>query len=121
MSPTIFNVVVDAIIRYWVMVVEPTEDGILGLGLLIQELAVYLYADDGLVVSTNPKRLHRAFDVLYCLLNRVGLRKNARNMVSMACQLFHMPVQISAEAYMRHTTVTGKNFQERQRRRVACP
>ena len=35
LPPTIFNVVVDAVIRYWVAVVAPTEDGTEGLGLSI--------------------------------------------------------------------------------------
>ena len=38
-SPTIFNVVVYAIICYLVMVLAPTDDGTYGLGLLIQYLA----------------------------------------------------------------------------------
>ena len=37
-SPTIFNVVVDIIIRYWVAVVAPTEDGTEVLGLSIKDL-----------------------------------------------------------------------------------
>ena len=39
----------------------------------------------------------------------------------MACQPCHTPGSISVEAYKRHTTGTGKTFQERQRRRVNCP
>ena len=38
LSPTIFNVVVDAVIRHWVMVVTPTEAGTGGLGLTIIDL-----------------------------------------------------------------------------------
>ena len=33
LSPTIFNVAVDAVIHYWVAVVSQTEDGTEGLGL----------------------------------------------------------------------------------------
>ena len=56
-SPTILNVVVDAIIRHWVMVMTPTEAGIGGLGLTIIYLADYFYTNDGLVALTQPKRL----------------------------------------------------------------
>ena len=46
-----------------------------GLGLTILYLAAYFYSDDGLVESTQPERLQRAFDILTDLFNRVGLRK----------------------------------------------
>ena len=79
----IFNVVVDVIIRHWVKLVTPTEVGTGGLGLTIIDLAAYLYADDGLVVSTQPEKLHRAFEVLTGLFNWVSLHKNTKNMASM--------------------------------------
>ena len=47
--PTIFNVVVDAVIRHWVMVVTPTEAGMGELGLMIIDLAAYFYSENGLV------------------------------------------------------------------------
>ena len=45
MSSMIFNVVADAVIRYWVTMVTPTQDGTEGLGLLIHVLVAYLYAE----------------------------------------------------------------------------
>ena len=39
LSPTIFNVVVDAIICHWVTVVMPTEAGTGGLVLAIMDMA----------------------------------------------------------------------------------
>ena len=44
MSPMIFNVVVDAVIYHWVMVVAPTADGLEGRDLSVGELAAYFYA-----------------------------------------------------------------------------
>ena len=55
-SPTIFNVVVDTIIRHWVIVVAATEAGAGGLGFLIQELATNFNSDNGIVASTQPER-----------------------------------------------------------------
>ena len=51
--PTIFNVVMDAIIRHWGAMVAPTEDDTEGLGILIQDLATYFYATNGLITSTQ--------------------------------------------------------------------
>ena len=75
--------VVDAVIRHWVTVVDPTEDGMERLGLQIRDLVWYLYVDDGLVTLTQPERLQRAFDVLTGLFDWVSLRTNKRNTVSM--------------------------------------
>ena len=57
LSPTIFNVVVDSIIRHWVTVVIPTEASMGGLDLTIIDLADYLYAENGLVELTQLERL----------------------------------------------------------------
>ena len=71
-----FIVVVDAVICHWVAVVMTIEAGTGGLGLTIIDMAAYFYANGGLVVLTQPERLQRAFDVITCLFDRVGLRKN---------------------------------------------
>ena len=104
MSPTIFNVVVDAIIRHWVTVVTPTEAGMGGLGLTTIDLEAYLYSDNGLMASTQPERLQRAFDVLNGLFDQVILRTNTAKTVGMVCQLCHIPGGISEEAYARRAT-----------------
>ena len=64
LSPTHFNVVVDTFLCGWVTAVVPTNEGMEEHGLLKQDLAAYFYADDGLVASTQPERIQRAFDVL---------------------------------------------------------
>ena len=93
LSPTIFNLVNDAIIRHWVTVAM--EAGVEGLGMSIQDLVPYLYADDGVIMSTKIYSLQRAFDVLAELFDWVGLRKNTWKMLSMVCQTFHMPRRMS--------------------------
>ena len=46
LPPTIFNVLVGAIICHWVEVVAVTEAGAEGLGASIQDLATYFYTDN---------------------------------------------------------------------------
>ena len=96
--PTIFNVVMDAIIHHWVRLVMPTEAGMGGLGLTIIDLPKYFYADYDLVTSTQPEKLQRAFDVLASLFDRFGLHKNTAKTFSMVCQLCHVPGRMSEEA-----------------------
>ena len=99
--PTIFNVVVDAVIRYWLAVVEPTKDGTEVLGLYIQDLAVNFYGNDVLVTLTHTERIQSAFDVLTGLFDQVSLWENTWKTVSMACQTCHATGQMSLEAYER--------------------
>ena len=84
-SPTIFNVVLDAVIRHWVTVVTPTEAGTGGLGMTIIKLAAYLYADECLMASTQTERLQRAFDALTGLFDRFDLQTNTEKTVGTVC------------------------------------
>ena len=45
LSPTTYQMVVEAVIRHWVTVVEATEVEAEGLGMSTQELAAYFYID----------------------------------------------------------------------------
>ena len=74
-------------------------EGTGGLGMPIRDLAVYFYSGNGLVASTQPERLHRAFNILTGLFYWVGLKTNTRKMVIIAYQPFHAPVRMLVEAY----------------------
>ena len=85
LSPTIFNVVVDAVVRHWVKVmVEGAEDrgesGKKG-----RHQAALFYADDGMVALSEPCWLQDAFSTLVGIFNRVGLRTNVGKTFSMVC------------------------------------
>ena len=64
LSPTIFNVVMDAIIRHRVTVVTSTEAITVRVGLTTIYLTAYFYAEHGFVASTKTERLQKGFDVL---------------------------------------------------------
>ena len=85
LSPTIFNVVVDVVVRHWIegLVAETAEKGETGREGRHQ-LAVF-YADDGMVVSLDPSWLQGGFSALVAIFDRVGLQTNVRKTVSMAC------------------------------------
>ena len=102
------------------MVVAATEAGKHGLFLSIRYLVVYLYDNNGLIASTQLERLHRAFDILTDLFDRVGLRENTRKMVIMACQKCYTPERILVAVYERRTTVIGPKNWKRQRMRAQC-
>ena len=81
----------------------------------------YFYADDDLMVSTQPERLQRAFDVLNGLLNWIVLHTNTEKTVGMVWHPYHAPGGILEEAYARRATGKGPTFREQQRRRVEFP
>ena len=110
LPPTIFNVGVYTVIRHWVTVVAETEEDMRGIDLPIRYLADYFYAEYGPVVSPQPQRLKRYFDVLTDLLERVGLRKNMQKTLIMECQSCHIPSRISVEVYKRRMIGTGPTF-----------
>ena len=120
LSPTIFNVVVDAVVRHWIegLVTETEEKGDTGREGHHQE-AVF-YADNGMVVSSDPAWLQGAFSSLVAIFDRVGLQTNVNKKVSMACHPCRAgPGNLTTAGYSRRLTGVGKTFKERQRDRVA--
>ena len=97
--PTILNVVVDVVIRHWEYLVEEQEevdsssdkgyveqtagltirdqdDGLRQTEEGHQQLtakAEFFYADDGMIVHTDPGWLKSAFDMLTCIFDRLGI------------------------------------------------
>ena len=120
LSPMIFNVFVDAVIRHWVTVVGGGQEGAgqEGLGTSIPALSSLLYANGGLVVSPYSARLQGAFNALTGLFGRVGPFTNKGKTVSMACRPCHTLHAWSMEAYTRRVTGRGLLYRERLQHRV---
>ena len=85
LSPTIFNVVVDAVVRHWVNRIVEEAEARGETGREVRHQAALFYADDGMVVSSDPAWLQGAFTALVGLFDRVGLLTNAGKTVSMVC------------------------------------
>ena len=86
LSPTIFNMVVDAVVKHWVTVViagveERGERGKEG-----RHQASQFYSYDGIVASYDPLWIQGAFNTLVSLFDRVGLRTNVGKIVGMVCR-----------------------------------
>ena len=75
MPPTIFNVVVDTIVRHWVhgVVEEAEERG--ETGREGRHWSEIFYADDGMFTSSDPAWLQGSFNALAGLFGRVVLQK----------------------------------------------
>jgi hypothetical protein len=73
-SPKIFNIMVDAIVREWIRILVGDEAASDGLKDAIRLLLAIFYADDGYIASRDKHQLQEAIDVLVDLFDRVGLR-----------------------------------------------
>ena len=82
-SPTIFNVVVDAVARHWmkVMVEGAEERG--ERGKEGRHHNALFYADDYMVASSDPQWIQGEFSTLVGLFDMVGLWNNVMKTVGM--------------------------------------
>ena len=55
LSLTILNVVVDTLVRHWVLLVAEVEEGPEGWGREVLSCSVFFYADKALIASTKPE------------------------------------------------------------------
>ena len=120
LSHTIFNVVVDAVVRTWVAVViagaeERGERGKEG-----RHQDPLFYADDGMVSLSDPRWLQCAFNTLVGLFDRVELRTNVGKTVGMVCRPFQAADNQSEAAYGRRTMGEVLTYRERLKGRVSC-
>ena len=88
LSPTIFNVVVDAVVRHWgaVVIADAEERG--KRGQEVRHQAALFYADNGVVAFSDPHWIQGAFNTLVVLFDRVGLHTNVGKTVGMVYRSF---------------------------------
>ena len=108
--------VVDAVARHWVNGIVEEAEARGEIGLEGRHQAALFYADDGMVVSSDPAWIQGAFTALVGLFDRVGLLTSFGKTGSMVCH----PCQAGAgnrteEAYGRRITRKGRSYAERQR------
>ena len=90
LSPKLFNVVVDTVIRHFMMIVAEKSVGPEVFDRTVQRMASFFYAGDGLLALTQPEWLQWVFDVLMDLFERVGLKTNVQKMIRMEFQPCHI-------------------------------
>ena len=118
--PTIFNVVVDAVIGHWVtgFIAESEARG--DLSQEGRHQAALFCTDNGMVALPDSVWLQGTYNSLVGLFDRVGLRTNAGK----TARMFYHPCQaagnLTTEAYGRRITGMGQLYTEILRDQVAC-
>ena len=113
LSPTIFNAVVDAVVRHWVTMALAESEKMGERGNEGRYQASLFYADDGMVAFSYPRWLQWAFDTLVSLFEWVGLRTNVGKTVSMVCWTCQAAGTQLVAASGRKTTGEGPTYRER--------
>ena len=104
LSPTIFNVLVDAVVRNWVTVVIAGAEERGECGQEGRHQSALFYADNGMVALSGPCWLQGASNTLVGLFDRVGLCINVWKTVGMVCRPCQAAGNQSEAAYGRRIT-----------------
>ena len=107
LPPTIFNVVVDAVVRHWVEEMVERAGGQGGRG---QEGRHKDSLIDDMMAWSEPGWLQREFITLIGLFDRVGLRKNSGKTVVMVFRQCQVVGNQSEAAYEQRMTSTGPSY-----------
>jgi hypothetical protein len=111
MSPIIFNIMVDAVVRHW----RATDSTGIDLETLL------FYADDGLLAGTDAQQVQESLDVITKGFLLVGLKMNATKTEYMTMEGGKQFVRLSKEAYERQCTGRGsKTHQQKVAEKVTC-
>jgi hypothetical protein len=112
-SPTIFNIIFDAVIREWYHTLNSK-----GLSDIVHAI---FYADDGHLYSNDADTLQRATDLIVDLFETVGLKTNPTKTKAMICAPQPSTTRICTPAYKRrmgdHTELT---YSEHKRQQIEC-
>jgi hypothetical protein len=112
-SPTIFNIAVDAVVRAWLHELE-TE----GLSGVVQAI---FYADDGYLYSYDAEALQRATDLIVELFECMGLKTNPNKTKVMIYAPQPAPTRICTPAYKRKMgELNTDTYTSRKRQLTEC-
>jgi Reverse transcriptase (RNA-dependent DNA polymerase) len=108
-SPIIFNIVVDAVVRHW----QTTT--------YADSVHSIFYADDGWLASTSAERLQSSIACLTDLFRRVGPNMNAVKTKAFISNNGVAVTRLSTPAFSRKQRGgSGDTYSARKRRRVTC-
>ena len=116
-SPMLFNIAVDAVIRRWEKLKEMEEVATVGSE---GRNDCTFYVDDGRFGSHTPACIQRSLDIFADLFQRVGLRLNAKKTKWMVTKDRIGKAKMSKEAYDRKTGRGGRTHREREEETVTC-
>jgi DNA-directed RNA polymerase subunit RPC12/RpoP len=111
-SPVIFNIVIDAVIREWDIQVCKAQ---------LTDLAIFFYADDGRIDGKDDGMVQEGLNIVVDLFRRMGLQMNSTKTKAMIHFRAGLPRALRPEAYARIFDKSLPSARERRRQQVQCP
>jgi hypothetical protein len=108
-SPIIFNIVVDCVLREWYNQIGSTD------------LSAVFYADDGRLAGYSVDTVQYGLDLLVSLFGRVGLHPNATKTKAMLSIGMIPSGPMSDIAYKHCLEAQGLSYYQCKRARIICP
>ena len=119
LSPKIFNIMVDAIVREWFRIMMGDDAAMEGYGEEFRCMLAIFYADDAFVASRDADFLQEALNTLVELFEHIGLRTNTKKTKTMVCVPGKVRTRWRESAYRRHHEGLGSR-REWESRKVEC-
>jgi hypothetical protein len=110
MSPTVFNIVIDAVVRHWEYLHQPIP---------LEELALF-YIDDGAITGADKMRLQSSVDIITHAFESFGLHMNAGKTKFMVVSGGQAHPRRCTAAYSYRVTGEGLSYKERMTTKVQC-
>ena len=105
--PNLLNIVVDAVFRHWLMILAEEKTGPRVFDHTVQHISELFYSDNRIIVSTQWECIQWEFDVMTGIFEWVGLKTNAKKIVTMVCQPYHITGRHSGVTYLQLITDEG--------------
>jgi hypothetical protein len=111
-SGTLFNILIDAIIRHWYEEVSLIET----VGIARPDTHLMWYVDDSKLSGHDPLVIQQALDLLVDLFARTVMQDNTRKTKTMIVTGGRIIARQSTPAYKRRMTGEGDTHREKKRR-----
>ena len=108
LSPTLFNIINDAIVREWEVRVPPSVNN-------------DFYTDDECISRTNARAVQTRVDVASELFERIGMKTNAAKTKAMIGHSSTRGFRLTTPAYKRRLEGSGETHVQAKHYKVACP
>jgi Reverse transcriptase (RNA-dependent DNA polymerase) len=108
LSPTLFNIVVDAVVRETGRIMQLTDNDSI------------FYADDGLITGTNLDAVQHCVNLITDLFSLFGLNMNATKTKALVGRPKIITHAISTPAFNRRLSGEGRTYASNSRQTTAC-
>ena len=119
-SPTLFNIIVDAVFRGALQEICGPKESQHGSGWLVGENNICFYADDGRIAGRDPIWVQTALTTMVRMFERVSLQTKLNKTKAVICTTGFIWIKRGDEVYKQRATGEGPIFPERKKNRVSC-